>query len=94
MLLRHQPAYPATDYVADHRRLLEALERGDPRTPELVAEHLRLSVRLIRDELAREAGAREAGAREAGAREAGAREAGAREPGMREAGARGQTGPA
>ena len=54
MLLRHHPVYPASDYVGDHARLLVALERGDPRTPDLVAEHLRLSARLIGDELARE----------------------------------------
>lgn len=54
MLLRHQPAYPFADYVRDHVRLLEALKRRDPRTPELVADHLRLSARLIADELARE----------------------------------------
>jgi DNA-binding GntR family transcriptional regulator len=54
MLLRHHPAYPASDYVGDHARLLEALERADPRTPDLVADHLRLSARLIGDELARE----------------------------------------
>lgn len=56
MLLRHHPAYPASDYVGDHARLLEALERRDPATPELVAEHLRLSARLIGGELARQAG--------------------------------------
>jgi DNA-binding GntR family transcriptional regulator len=54
MLLRHHPVYPASDYVGDHTRLLDAVERSDPRTPELVAEHLRLSARLIADELARE----------------------------------------
>jgi DNA-binding GntR family transcriptional regulator len=56
LLLRHHPLYPPTDYVSDHERLLDALERRDPRTPELVAQHLRLSARLIGDELAREAG--------------------------------------
>src|SRR5579871_5184890 len=56
MLLRHHPAYPATDYVGDHTRLLEALERRDPRTPELVADHLRLSARLIGGALARQSG--------------------------------------
>jgi DNA-binding FadR family transcriptional regulator len=40
--------------VADHARLLDALERRDPRTPELVAEHLRFSAQLIGAELARE----------------------------------------
>jgi DNA-binding GntR family transcriptional regulator len=54
MLLRHHPLYPAADYVADHAQLLEAIERRDPRAAELVAEHLRLSARLIGDELARE----------------------------------------
>ena len=56
MLLRHHPAYPAADYVGDHTRLLEALERRDPSTPALVAEHLRLSARLIGGELARHSG--------------------------------------
>jgi DNA-binding GntR family transcriptional regulator len=54
ILLRHHPAYPHVDYVADHARLLDALERRDPRTPELVAEHLRFSAQLIGAELARE----------------------------------------
>jgi DNA-binding GntR family transcriptional regulator len=55
LLLRHHPLYPPTDYAGEHERLLEAIERRDPRTPELVAQHLRLSARLIGDELAREA---------------------------------------
>jgi DNA-binding GntR family transcriptional regulator len=55
LLLRHHPLYPPTDYAGEHERLLEALERRDPRTPDLVAQHLRLSARLIGDELAREA---------------------------------------
>jgi DNA-binding GntR family transcriptional regulator len=61
LLLRHHPLYPPTDYAGEHERLLEALERRDPRTPDLVAQHLRLSARLIGDELARETsdGARE-----------------------------------
>jgi DNA-binding GntR family transcriptional regulator len=54
MLLGHHPPYPWTDYVSDHVRLLEALERRDPRAPDLVAEHLRLSSRLIAEELSRE----------------------------------------
>jgi DNA-binding GntR family transcriptional regulator len=55
LLLRHHPLYPPADYAGDHERLLDALERRDPRTPDLVAEHLRLSAQLIGDELAREA---------------------------------------
>ena len=55
LLLRHHPLYPATDYLSDHECLVDALERRDPRTPDLVAEHLRLSSWLIGDELAREA---------------------------------------
>lgn len=51
MLLRYQPAYPGTAYVRDHERLLEALERRDPRVPDLFAVHLRLSARLICGEL-------------------------------------------
>jgi DNA-binding GntR family transcriptional regulator len=54
MLLGHHPPYPWTDYVSDHVRLLEAFERKDPRAPDLVAEHLRLSSRLIAEELSRE----------------------------------------
>jgi DNA-binding GntR family transcriptional regulator len=55
LLLRHHPLYPANDYVSDHERLLDALERRDPQTPDLVAQHLQLSARLIGAELAREA---------------------------------------
>ena len=33
MLLRHHPAYPAADYVGDHTRLLDALERQGSRAP-------------------------------------------------------------
>ena len=55
LLLRHHPVYPAADYVGDHERLVDALERRDPDTPDLVAEHLRLSARLIGEQLAREA---------------------------------------
>jgi DNA-binding GntR family transcriptional regulator len=53
MLLRHHPAYPWSDYVSDHERLFDAIERGDPRAPEYVIEHLRLSARLIGDQLDR-----------------------------------------
>lgn len=55
MLLRHHPAYPWATYVSDHARILEALERRDPAAPEIVAEHLRLSARLIASELRNEA---------------------------------------
>jgi DNA-binding GntR family transcriptional regulator len=54
MLLRHHPSYPLSTYVTDHVRLLEAFERRDPATPDLVAEHLRLSKDLIASELANE----------------------------------------
>jgi DNA-binding GntR family transcriptional regulator len=54
MLLRHHPVYPADDYVADHERLLDGLERRDPATEELVVQHMRLSSRLISEEIARE----------------------------------------
>jgi DNA-binding GntR family transcriptional regulator len=53
MLLRHHPAYPWSDYVSDHERLFEAIERRDERAPDYVVEHLRLSARLIADELGR-----------------------------------------
>jgi DNA-binding GntR family transcriptional regulator len=55
MLLRHHPVYPAADYVSDHEVLLDALERRDPGAQELVVQHLRLSARLIGEEIAREA---------------------------------------
>jgi DNA-binding GntR family transcriptional regulator len=51
MLLRHHPPYPWRDYVDEHIRLLEAIERRAPDTLDLVAEHLRWSARLIGDEL-------------------------------------------
>jgi DNA-binding GntR family transcriptional regulator len=53
MLLHHHPAYPWSDYVTDHERLFDAIERRDPRAPEYVIEHLRLSARLIGEELDR-----------------------------------------
>jgi DNA-binding GntR family transcriptional regulator len=52
MLLIYQPPYPRSDYVDDHERLLTALADRDPATPDLVAEHLRLSAHLIAGELA------------------------------------------
>jgi DNA-binding GntR family transcriptional regulator len=54
MLLRHHPAYPWSDYVSDHERLFDAIEQRDPRAPEYAIEHLRLSARLIGEELDRE----------------------------------------
>jgi DNA-binding GntR family transcriptional regulator len=54
MLLRHHPVYPAADYVGDHEGLLDALERRDPGTQELIVQHLRLSARLIGEQIARE----------------------------------------
>jgi DNA-binding GntR family transcriptional regulator len=53
MLLSHHPPYPWRDYITDHVQLLEALVEGDPGAPELVAAHLRLSARLIAEELSR-----------------------------------------
>lgn len=53
MLLVHQPPYPTRDYLGDHERLLDAIERRDPAAPELVAQHLRRSARLIAGQLAR-----------------------------------------
>jgi DNA-binding GntR family transcriptional regulator len=52
MLLRLQPSYPRGTYVRDHEELLDALRRRDPRAPELVAAHLRLSARLIGEQIA------------------------------------------
>lgn len=56
MLLRHHPAYPWRTYVRDHEQLLDGIRSLDPRTPELVAQHLRLSADLIGSELAGEDG--------------------------------------
>jgi DNA-binding GntR family transcriptional regulator len=53
MLLRHHPAYPWSDYVSDHERIFDAIERRDRRAPEIVVEHLRLSAELIGEELER-----------------------------------------
>jgi DNA-binding GntR family transcriptional regulator len=54
MLLRHHPEYPWSDYVRDHERLYDAIEQRDPRAPDLVVVHLRLSAKLIGEELERE----------------------------------------
>jgi DNA-binding GntR family transcriptional regulator len=64
MLLRHHPQYPWQSYVADHELVFDALVRRDPRAPALVAEHLRMSVDLIGEEIA--AHSREAAAGEGG----------------------------
>jgi DNA-binding GntR family transcriptional regulator len=50
ILLRRHPPYPWRTYAEDHEKLIEAIGRKDPRTPEMVADHLRLSVRLLRGE--------------------------------------------
>lgn len=47
MLLRRHPPYPWRTYASDHQQLVDALRRRDPKTPMLVAEHLRLSRRLL-----------------------------------------------
>jgi DNA-binding GntR family transcriptional regulator len=54
MLLRHHPTYAWAEYVSDHERLFDAIEQRDPRAPDYVIEHLRLSARLIGEELDRE----------------------------------------
>lgn len=51
MLLRAHPPYPRRTYAGDHKELVEALRRRDPKTPDLVAEHLRLTSRLISAEV-------------------------------------------
>jgi DNA-binding GntR family transcriptional regulator len=51
MLLRAHPPYPRRTYAGDHKELVEALRRRDPKTPDLVAEHLRLTSRLISREV-------------------------------------------
>ncbi len=52
MLLRHHPEYPWQTYVDDHAKLLDALTRRDAKLPDLVVEHLTLSVDLLRGEIA------------------------------------------
>src|SRR6266568_1578470 len=47
ILLRRHPPYPWRTYAQDHQQLIDALRRRDPNTPELVAQHLRLSARLL-----------------------------------------------
>jgi DNA-binding GntR family transcriptional regulator len=47
MLLRLHPPYPWRTYASDHERLVAALRRRDPAMPDLVADHLRLSARLL-----------------------------------------------
>jgi DNA-binding GntR family transcriptional regulator len=47
ILLRRHPPYPWRTYAQDHEKLVEALRRRDAKTPDLVAEHLRLSARLL-----------------------------------------------
>jgi DNA-binding GntR family transcriptional regulator len=47
MLLRRHPPYPWRTYASDHQELVDALRRRDPKTPNLVAKHLRLSARLL-----------------------------------------------
>ncbi len=51
ILLRSHPEYPWQTYVSDHQALLDAFRRRDPEAPDLVSEHLRLSVDLIRSEI-------------------------------------------
>lgn len=53
MLMHHQPVYSPIAYTADHTILFDAIARGDPATPQLVCEHLRLSARLIGGEIDR-----------------------------------------
>jgi DNA-binding GntR family transcriptional regulator len=50
ILLRAHPPYPRRTYAGDHKKLVDALRRRDPKTPDLVAEHLRLTSRLISGE--------------------------------------------
>jgi DNA-binding GntR family transcriptional regulator len=47
MLLRLHPPYPWRTYASDHERLVGALRRRDPAMPDLVADHLRMSARLL-----------------------------------------------
>lgn len=51
MHLYAYPAYPALQNVADHERIVEALERCSPQAVDLLREHLRYSARLAVAEL-------------------------------------------
>jgi DNA-binding GntR family transcriptional regulator len=51
MLLRLHPPYPWRTYASDHEQLVAALRRRDPTMPDLVADHLRLSARLLEGEV-------------------------------------------
>lgn len=51
MLLNWHPVYSASDYVADHQELLEAIEAGD--AIDVVIDHLQVSADLIVDEATR-----------------------------------------
>ena len=48
MLLRRHPPYPWRTYAKDHERLIDGIRRRDPKTPDFVKEHLRLSADLLR----------------------------------------------
>ena len=67
MLLRAHPPYSRRTYAGDHKKLVNALRRRDPRTPELVAEHLRLTSRLIGGEVEPETAGKRASGRGEGA---------------------------
>jgi DNA-binding GntR family transcriptional regulator len=58
MLLRAHPPYSRRTYAGDHKKLVNALRRRDPKTPDLVAEHLRLTSRLISGDVDSESTAR------------------------------------
>jgi hypothetical protein len=57
MLMEHQPVYSPIAYAADHTILFDAIAGGDLAAPELVCDHLRLSARLIAEEIDRLAAA-------------------------------------
>jgi DNA-binding GntR family transcriptional regulator len=53
MLLNWHPVYSVSDYVSDHQRLLDGVERKDAHAAEAVRAHLMLTVDLIMQEAAR-----------------------------------------
>ena len=53
MLLNWHPVYSVSDYVADHQRLLDAMQREDPQAGDAVRAHLMLSEDLILQEAER-----------------------------------------
>ncbi len=53
MLLNWHPVYSVSNYASEHQELLDALQGSDPGAPEIVRDHLVLTVDLILQEAER-----------------------------------------